>query len=242
MPRSVHRGFTLIELLVVISIIALLIALLLPALQNARKTAQSAMCMSTERQFGVALQLYADAYNDYLPQSGEGGKVPYWVLTIAPYYSGNTFVTEDQAWQDPGRQGNLRYPYPWGEANYRALGAGPNKQHLGRYGLVDGRFWSNAVLSEADVPIKTTWLYCCNMGANLTWAVQGVPGIPNWGGVNGAHLGADNYLFLDGHVHTYAVKPIQEHYLNTSQHLYHYPPQVPASQAEWWVSFLLPSS
>ena len=89
--------------------------------------------------------------------------------------------------------------------------------------------------SEADVPIKTAWLHCCNAGANMSYAVQGVPE-----GADGAHLGADNYLFLDGHAHTYAVEPIQEHYLILNQHAFHYPPEVPPSQVEWWVYSSLP--
>ncbi len=59
------RGFTLIELLVVISIIALLIALLLPALRMARESGRSSVCMSNQRQFGLAFTLYQGDYDDY---------------------------------------------------------------------------------------------------------------------------------------------------------------------------------
>jgi prepilin-type N-terminal cleavage/methylation domain-containing protein/prepilin-type processing-associated H-X9-DG protein len=62
-----RRGFTLIELLVVISIIALLIAILLPALGQARKSARRMLCLSQLKQTGLALTLYADANNDWLP-------------------------------------------------------------------------------------------------------------------------------------------------------------------------------
>ena len=58
-----RKSFTLIELLVVISIIALLIALLLPALQNARKVAQGAGCMSNGRQLVTATTTYAIDHN-----------------------------------------------------------------------------------------------------------------------------------------------------------------------------------
>ncbi len=58
-------GFTLIELLVVISIIALLVAILLPALQAARGMARSAQCLSMLRQMALANAVYADDYRDF---------------------------------------------------------------------------------------------------------------------------------------------------------------------------------
>jgi prepilin-type N-terminal cleavage/methylation domain-containing protein/prepilin-type processing-associated H-X9-DG protein len=93
--RRVGPGFTLVELLVVITIIGILIALLLPAVQSAREAARRGQCLNNLKQLALALHNYHGAYQIFPPSSNwngipaESGNTanlsPNWVITILPF-------------------------------------------------------------------------------------------------------------------------------------------------------------
>ncbi len=122
MKRHIRRGFTLVELLVVITIISMLMALLLPAVQSARESGRRATCMNNQKQLATALLNYESSvgqypgYAEYLGPTAvppatpafDAAKNPQhdvsWIVTLFPYMEQNDLwnkwrkkVTTDEA-------------------------------------------------------------------------------------------------------------------------------------------------
>ncbi len=96
-----YKAFTLIELLVVISIIALLVAILLPSLGQARKAAQRVQCQSQLRQLGTSYRIYLDEHDGVAPL--EAWTWPTWISTFMPTVLGrptyNLHVTNQEPFE-----------------------------------------------------------------------------------------------------------------------------------------------
>jgi prepilin-type N-terminal cleavage/methylation domain-containing protein/prepilin-type processing-associated H-X9-DG protein len=87
------EGFTLVELLVVIAIIAILAALLLPALAKAKEKGRQAVCVSNARQQALAVFMYADDQNGHLPPTAYNdadGNLILWPTLLDPYLNRST--------------------------------------------------------------------------------------------------------------------------------------------------------
>ena len=89
-----QRAFTLIELLVVIAIIAILAALLLPALAKAKEKAQKAQCLNNLHQVGLALLMYANDNNDYIPRADNSFAHVWWKILTPELGGKNTNEVE----------------------------------------------------------------------------------------------------------------------------------------------------
>jgi prepilin-type N-terminal cleavage/methylation domain-containing protein/prepilin-type processing-associated H-X9-DG protein len=123
---SRRKGFTLIELLIVIAIIAVLLSLLIPAVQRSKEQARAALCMTNMKQWAHATVLYTQKYNDKLwldayaddPQGNRQTLLGDWMEVLRPFYGTldkiRTCPSAKKPCEDPGGERRGSVDTCWG--------------------------------------------------------------------------------------------------------------------------------
>ena len=201
-------GFSLVELLVVIGVMALLIALLLPALRMARESANRVKCAAQLRQIGYGFQMYANANRGWLPAwagwhtwppgQPEDSEGPVWTIEMIPYVGGDPDSPIYNCPSFPGRMRNYFISAIWSSVN------GRNAMKLS-----DAKMLSQFILSG---DITQVGVYPRPYGtsnyntSDADYSDEGEPLLvfPDQGGFL-MHRGGNNILFADVHVDTFAA-------------------------------------
>lgn len=203
MRHTPSRAFTLIELLVVISIIALLIAILLPALATARESGRAIRCGSNLKQFGLATHLYLQDNDEWFFVHSETSPATiHWYdgdgVLLEPEYlivAGSTFKSPNTVGDCPTNETGHQSQFGW------HLDYGYNKHAHGR------RLQTFPSLTE-------TILFSDNADINANPTTYAYVGINNPGqwflpqGMQFIHDETANIVHMDGHVARYKFEDV----------------------------------
>ncbi len=200
-----NRGFTLIELLVVVAIIAVLVALLLPALSQARENAKRTICMSNLKQLDLAVKGYLTDNADFFPPSGLGPGWTYihprWNDALRPYVrSGDakdlaiTGAKDPQVFLCPSRAVIDMWGYAQDFGYNRYLNQCGSGARIDRVGGPE----RTPMFQDWDTYIGDGYL----IWDLLSFSVD-ISKINNFF----RHMQGTNFLFVDGHVAWFARMP-----------------------------------
>lgn len=210
--NSCRRAFTLIELLVVISIIALLIGILLPALSKARNAGYASKCLNAQRQIAVSVNVYLGDYKNQFPLANVTNTNENWQVVLAEQYRlGHEimYCPKDlnrsiADWDTDKRY--ISYGYNLTALGYRASGNPPKYNPFTGAAMPTDTLFS-ARLDLVRKPGGTLLLMDTLRASTSNTALRdkgyyiAVPTTTHWSDFNpdGRHDSGANVVFIDGH-------------------------------------------